>query len=168
MNALMCLKSTPITEHLITHITSIRVPNTMYALMFYKTEIFTKFLTTHFTWIWTPTPMYITGTSAFSTVYMKLFIQITLVKSQRLNIRIYSYRKTIIFKAIHIKGVPGEYARLQEGVPYAKLYQYNPKHLRPKLNGYGDNGQWSLKLRQLLHAYFYQIHIKTGRNMWFL
>jgi len=39
-----------------------------------------------------------------------------------------------------------ECARLQEGVPYVKVYRYNPKHLRPKLNGYGDNGQrkvWS-------------------------
>ena len=30
---------------------------------------------------------------------------------------------------------------LQKSVPYVKLYQYNPKHLYPKLNGYGDNGQ---------------------------
>ena len=39
-----------------------------------------------------------------------------------------------------------ECARLREGVPYVKVYQYNPKHLCPKLNGYGDNGQrkvWS-------------------------
>ena len=34
-----------------------------------------------------------------------------------------------------------ECARLQEGVPYVKVYRYNPKHLCPKLNGYGDNGQ---------------------------
>ena len=37
-------------------------------------------------------------------------------------------------------------ARLREGVPYVKVYRYNPKHLYPKLNGYGDNGQrkvWS-------------------------
>ena len=30
--------------------------------------------------------------------------------------------------------------------PYVKVYRYNPKHLCPKLNGYGDNGQrkvWS-------------------------
>ena len=39
-----------------------------------------------------------------------------------------------------------ECARLREGVPYVKVYQYNPKHLCPKLNGYGDNGQRSLKL----------------------
>jgi hypothetical protein len=39
-----------------------------------------------------------------------------------------------------------EYARLRESVPYVKVYRYNPKHLYPKLNGYGDNGQrkvWS-------------------------
>ena len=34
-----------------------------------------------------------------------------------------------------------ECARLQESVPYVKVYRYNPKHLYPKLNGYGDNGQ---------------------------
>jgi len=25
----------------------------------------------------------------------------------------------------------------RESVPYVKLYRYNPKHLYPKLNGYG-------------------------------
>ena len=30
---------------------------------------------------------------------------------------------------------------LREGISYVKLYRYNPKHLCPKLNGYGDNGQ---------------------------
>jgi len=39
-----------------------------------------------------------------------------------------------------------ECTRLREGVPYVKVYRYNPKHLCPKLNGYGDNGQRSLKL----------------------
>ena len=33
-----------------------------------------------------------------------------------------------------------ECARLRESVPYVKLYRYNPKHLYPKLNRYGDNG----------------------------
>ena len=28
---------------------------------------------------------------------------------------------------------------LRESVPYVKIYRYNPKHLCPKLNGYGDN-----------------------------
>ena len=31
-------------------------------------------------------------------------------------------------------------------VPYVKVYRYNPKHLYPKLNGYGDNGQRISKL----------------------
>jgi len=39
-----------------------------------------------------------------------------------------------------------ECARLRESVPFVKVYRYNPKHLYPKLNGYGDNGQRSLKL----------------------
>jgi len=39
-----------------------------------------------------------------------------------------------------------ECTRLWESVPYVKLYRYIPKHLYPKLNGYGDNGQRSLKL----------------------
>ena len=30
---------------------------------------------------------------------------------------------------------------LWESVPYVKIYRYNPKHLYPKLNGYGDIGQ---------------------------
>jgi len=34
-----------------------------------------------------------------------------------------------------------ECARLRDGVPYVKVYRYDPKHLYPKLNGYGDNGQ---------------------------
>jgi len=37
-------------------------------------------------------------------------------------------------------------ARLRESVPYVKVYRYNPKHLYPKLNGYGDNGQRILKI----------------------
>ena len=52
-----------------------------------------------------------------------------------LNIYIYIYRVS-----------KEECARLQESVPYVKLYRYNPKHLYPNLNGYGDNGQRSLKL----------------------
>ena len=35
----------------------------------------------------------------------------------------------------------GERARLRQNVPYVKAHRSNPKHLYPKLNGYGDNGQ---------------------------
>ena len=47
-----------------------------------------------------------------------------------------------------------ECARLRENVPYVKVHRYNPKHLYPKLNGYGDNGETSLKVWQLLHTYW--------------
>jgi hypothetical protein len=56
-------------------------------------------LIAHFTSIRAFTTRYITGIPAFSTMYMKLFIQSALVKTQRLNIRIYS--DTIIFKAMY-------------------------------------------------------------------
>ena len=57
--------------------------------------------------------------------------------------------------AVHLYRVyQEECARLRESVPYVKLYRYNPKHLYPKLNGYGDNGQRSLKLWQLLLTYW--------------
>jgi len=39
-----------------------------------------------------------------------------------------------------------ERTKLWEGVPYVKVYRYNPKHLYSKLYGYGDNGKRSLKL----------------------
>jgi len=43
---------------------------------------------------------------------------------------------------VHIYRVSQEEcARLRESVPYVKVYRYNPKHLHPKLNSYGDNGQ---------------------------
>jgi len=55
-------------------------------------------------------------------------------------------------------------ARLWEGVPYVKVYWYNPKHLCPKLNGYSE--VWNFDSCYTLIDY--QTHIKTGRNMWFL
>ena len=57
------------------------------------------------------------------------------------NIYIYIYTHTHTYRMSQ-----EECARLREGVPYVKVYRYNPQHLCPKLNGYGDNGQRSLKL----------------------
>jgi len=59
-----------------------------------------------------------------------------------------------------------ERARIHESVPYVKVYRYNPKHLYPKLNGYGDNGQRNVGLLavprtapvQLTH-YMYTAHV---------
>ena len=49
---------------------------------------------------------------------------------------IYIYIYIYIYRVSQEEG-----AKLQKGVPYVKLYRYNLKHLYPKLNGYGDNGQ---------------------------
>jgi len=58
-----------------------------------------------------------------------------------LFISIYQYIYIYIYIYICIYRVSQEEcARLREGVPYVKVYGYNPKHLYPKLNGYGDNG----------------------------
>ena len=54
----------------------------MYVLMCYQIALFTECLITYFTEKWMLTPMYITGISAFSTVYVKLFSQSTLVKKK--------------------------------------------------------------------------------------
>ena len=80
------------------------------------------------------------------------------------------FKETERWKQINIYRVSQEEcARLREGVPCVKVYRYNPKHLCPNLNGYGDNGQRSLKHFDSCYTLIdYQIHIKTGRNMWFL
>jgi len=62
----------------------------MYTLMSQQTALLTECLITHFTCIWTLTITYITGISAFSTVCLIMFIWSTLVKTQMLNIKIYS------------------------------------------------------------------------------
>ena len=57
------------------------------------------------------------------------------LSESQINFQLYIYRMS-----------QEECARLREGDPYVKVYRYNPKHLCPKLNGYGDNGQrkvWS-------------------------
>ena len=59
-------------------------------------------------------------------------------------------------------------AILRESVPSSKLYRYNSKHVYPKWNVYGDNGQRSLKFDSCYSLIDYQVHIETGRNMWFL
>ena len=63
-------------------------------------------------------------------------------------------RLDVLSRYIYIQVSQEECEILRESVPYVKLYRYNPKHLYPKLNGYGDNGQRSLKLWHLLHTYW--------------
>jgi hypothetical protein len=47
---------------------------------------------------------------------------------------------TYIHIRTYIQVSQEESAKLRESVPYVKVYRYNPKHLYPNLNGYGDNG----------------------------
>ena len=62
-------------------------------------------------------------------------------------ILLYNICSEFFFASIYIYRVSQEECEiLRESVLYVKLYRYNPKHLYPKLNGYGDNGQRSLKL----------------------
>ena len=60
------------------------------------------------------------------------------------------YVATILMQSVCVVAVcrvsQEECTKLRESVPYVELYRYNPKHLYPKLNGYGDNGKRSLKL----------------------
>jgi len=96
----MSYKTALLTECFITDHTGIWSLTTMCALMCYQTALLTECLITYFTRVWTLTPRYITGISAFSTVYMKLFIHSTLVKKQRVNIGINTDR-AIIFMAMY-------------------------------------------------------------------
>ena len=50
------------------------------------------------------------------------------------------------YNIICIQDVPGGKCQTSGECSLCKVYRYNPKHLYPKLNGYGDNGQRSLKL----------------------
>jgi hypothetical protein len=67
-----------------------------------------------------------------------------LCKSQSSHLSVYTFTIYILFFTplpytyiIYIYRVlQEECARLWEGVPYGKVYGYNPKHLCPKLNGY--------------------------------
>jgi hypothetical protein len=52
---------------------------------------------------------------------------------------IYDYKQVYFFYYIQVS--QEECVRLREGVPYGKVHRYNPKHLCPKLNSYGDNSQ---------------------------
>jgi hypothetical protein len=76
------------------------------------------------------------GSNSMRIKYVKFNKNLVLVSTY-----IYIYLFIYIYRVSH-----EECARLREGVPYAKVHRYNPKHLCPRLNGNGDNGQrkvWS-------------------------
>ena len=64
-----------------------------------------------------------------------------------LNVCVHKFIHEYVYIFLYICTVSQEECtRFLEGDPYVKVYRYNPKHLCPKLNGYGDNGQRSLKI----------------------
>ena len=58
-----------------------------------------------------------------------------------------------------------ECARLREGVPYVKVYRYNPKHLCQSRTVTEIMAREVLNFASCYTLIDYQIHIKTGRNM---
>ena len=73
---------------------------------------------------------------------------------ERVTKRALQNPSTILYQNDVYRVSQEECARLQEGVPCVRVYRYNPKHLCPKWNGYGDNDQRILKLWQLLLTYW--------------
>ena len=65
------------------------------------------------------------------------------ISTMRINDKYSSYMRKFLFLIMIFtyRVSKEECAILRESVPYVKLYRYNPKHLYPNLNGYGDNGQ---------------------------
>jgi len=101
MYALMCYQMAVLTECFITYRTAIRAITTMYSLMCYQSALFIECFITYCTAIRVIKTMHITGRSGFCTVHIKIFIQSTLLKTQRLNIRIHCDRIMTIFIAMH-------------------------------------------------------------------
>jgi len=81
-----------------------------------------------------------TSVSCICQSWMSWIVKYTTLFTTKDSKRI-PYLNSLIDYIDYIQGVPGGIARLRESVSYVKLYRYNPKHLCPKLNGYGDNGQ---------------------------
>jgi len=68
-------------------------------------------------------------------MYMYIYVYVYMYIYMYIYVYIYVYRMC-----------QEEWTKLRESFPCVKLYRYNPKHLYPKLKGYGDNDQRSLKL----------------------
>ena len=99
--------------------------------------------------------MYMDGYTLNNTKYMSENKNSKPIPSQTLHRLIYSVSQE-------------ECARLQEGVPYVKIYQYNPKHLFQSWTVTEITARefWNFDICYTLTDY--QIHIETGRNMWLL
>jgi hypothetical protein len=80
-------------------------------------------------------------------IFKILFWEAWLIEARIIEVLLCVYVRARVYRVSHeLRSL------LRDGLPYVKLYWYNPKHLYPKLNGYWDNDQRSLKLWQLLHT----------------
>ena len=76
---------------------------------------------------------YLLSQSLFSS--LNIYLRLTQHANKKIAAKISKSLMVIIYRVSQ-----EECEILRESVPYVKLYRYNPKHLYPKLNGYGDNG----------------------------
>jgi hypothetical protein len=103
--------------------------------------------------------------------------QYRLYISYQINAQIsfYSYNITALymFRAILCSSSGGhivyrvsreERTYLRESVPYVKIYRYNPKHLYPKLNGYGDNGQRKVCSSSAFHSMYLPAEVLSASS----
>ena len=74
------------------------------------------------------------GRAALGQIFLKVRFPLK-VSFQQCSILIHSSITDAIYRVSQ-----EEWTKLRESFPYVKLYRYNPKHLYPKMNGYGDNG----------------------------
>jgi hypothetical protein len=61
-----------------------------------------------------------------------------------------------------------KWAILREGVPYVKLYRFNPQHLYPKFNVIEIMAEEVWNFDSCYTLTDCHIRIKRGRNMWFM
>ena len=93
-----------------------------------------------------PQPVYTKGYTPYCVLVCGLHVEKYITVSDIPNRLHYCVNFTVYIYIYIYRVSQEECAILRESVPYVKLYRYNPKHIYPKLNGYGDNGQISLKL----------------------
>ena len=107
--------------------TSLRIPHSSHPLLQRRVKYtFVKVLPKHLNLtqqVWRRS----TASALFCRVTWVEFWRVTVCSSVSRRLPLYSVSQE-------------EWTKLRESVPYVKLYRYNPKHLYPKLNSYGDNG----------------------------
>jgi len=97
----------------------------------------------------------ISFTKADSKIIFRLLLLLLLLlfakkRCQYLYTTIWSQKEALF---THTKFYQEESTILHKNIPWVKLYQYSQKYLYPKLNGYGNNREVSVKDLKLLGVY---------------